>query len=993
MKLSLPAVPSLSQPWQRRLRIGGITLAVFLVIFGLVGYFWLPGFAKTQLETLLSEKLHRPVTVEKISVSPYTLSATVEGFKVGDVLAFKSLYLNLSTSSLIRGIPVVSEVRLVQPEIHLVRESAQRLNISDLLDEWLNKPKDDKPTPEFSVSNIQVQGGLIAWNDKVAGGKQTVSDITLGVPFIANVPSKVEIFVEPKFSAKLNGAPLNLAGKLRPFAQGHDAEVAVDIDDLDLTPATAYLKLPLNLQSLKLSSRLTLRFAKPGEGSPTLTVGGELSLKDLKLALLKDHAQIRWASLRAKGIALDVFRRQVKLDQVVLSRPDIALLRSGPDSLDFAGLNPRPAPGAPPGKGAKTDKTAKTPVAAATPWQWSVGKVTLEEGDFRFEDSTVNKALPLAVSGLTLNTGSLGSQQKDPVSLNLKAVVNKRGSLAVEGKAGLDGRADLAVDLKQLELVALQGWAAEKLNAVLTKGDISFKGNVHWAGGSGDIGGDLALTDFNILDKLNAEDLLRWKSLQLSGLKVQTPSAGKPLNLNLGDVALKDFFAKVLINAKGQLNLKDIVKSNDAPPPAAPAPADPAAPASPAGVSTAPLPAKKVAADAPLIKVGKITLDGGSVNFTDRFIKPNYSARITGLKGRVGALAAGTLSPVELHGKVERTAPLDISGKVDPLSHPINLDIRASARSIDLPAFSAYSGRYVGYGIEKGKLSMDVNYKVDKGLLTAENHVFLDQLTFTENKVAEKSALDLPIHLAVALLRNGRGEIDINLPISGSLNDPQFSMGGLILKVIGNLLVKAVTSPFALLGSLFGGGEDLSTVVFGPGLTAISPDMESRLQSLSKAMVDRPGLKLEITGFADPAVDRVGYRRALLDRKMRTLKQADLASKGKAGGKLSEVRIDKDEYAAYLTRVYKGEDFKEKPRNMIGLSKGLPVPEMEALLLAYLPASDSDLTNLAEDRGQRVQTWLTEKGNVPLDRIFLRSARLEEGKDKEAGGRVAFSLK
>ncbi|HEY3433451.1 MAG TPA: DUF748 domain-containing protein [Rhodocyclaceae bacterium] len=1006
MKLSYSALPA---PWQRRLRIGGISLAVFLILFGLLGYFWLPGFAKAKVETLLTEKLHRPVTVERISVSPYTLSATVEGFKVGDVLAFKSLYLNISSTSLARGIPVVSEIKLVQPEIHLVRESATRLNISDLLDEWLNKPKDDEPTPEFSVSNIQIEGGHIEWDDKVAGGKQTISDIALGVPFIANVPSKVEIFVEPKFAAKINGSQLSLNGKLRPFAKGHDAQINLDLENLDLTPLTAYAKLPLKLQSLKLSSNLKVTFEKPGEGDPALKVAGDLTLSDFDLSLLDNHAKAQIGSLSLKDIQVDVFRQQASVGQVLLSKPNISLLRSGPGSLDFASLGKSNAP-APkvaavkaPATGTATAKT--TPAPAAKPWHWSVGKVGIEEGSFRFEDSTLSNALPLTVSGLSLHVGTVADNQVNPIPLSLKASVNKRGSIAVEGKASLKGNADINLDINQIELVALQGWADEKLNAVLTKGDLSFKGDVHWLDGTGDVNGDLTLGDFNILDKLNADDLLRWKTLKLSGVSVKTGSPSRPLNVNLGDVSLKDFFAKVLINSKGQLNLKDIVKHDE--PVGSPAVSSATTPnkAAPdiADVKTskgsntsvavvAPPAPKETAGPAPVIKVGKITVDNGTVNFTDHFIKPNYSARITGLKGRVGALAAGTLSPVELHGKVERTAPLDITGKVDPFSNPIALDIRASARSIDLPSFSAYSGRYVGYAIEKGKLSVEVGYKIDKGLLTADNHIFLDQLTFGD-KVESKDALNLPVNLAVALLRNGRGEIDINLPISGSLNDPQFSVGGIILKVLGNLIVKAVTAPFALLGSLFGGGEDLSQIDFPAGLTLITPEMEGRLQSLSKAMVDRPALKLEITGMSDPATDRTGYRRALLDRKMRTLKQADLARQGKAGGKLSDVQISKEEYPVYLEKVYKAEDFKEKPRYMVGIAKGLPTAEMETLLLTYLPADDSDLLALGEDRGQRVQTWLAEKGNVPLDRIFLRSARLQDSKDKAAGGRVVFSLK
>ncbi|HEX5394492.1 MAG TPA: DUF748 domain-containing protein [Rhodocyclaceae bacterium] len=959
-------------PWRRPLRISAYGLAGFLIVFGLVGYLWLPGFAKTKAEEVLTKALHRPVTIQRIAVSPYTLSATVEGFQAGDVLSVKSLLVNVSSTSLVRGIPVISQVRIEEPKVHLVRESATRLNVSDLIDEWLAKPA--SPTPEFSVSNIQVEGGEVVWEDKVVRETQKLSSISLGVPFVANVLSKVEVFVEPRFRAEINGAPFNLGGKLRPFGAGHDAAVNLDLEGLDLTPAMGYLHLPLKLRSAKLSTKLQVLFAKPKDQTPSLTVVGDVAVNDLQSSLLEERARIGAGSLALRGIKLDLFGQKVSVEQVSLSKPNVALRRTGPGSLDFASLN-----------WGGNDKAKTKTETKSIPWHWSVGQTVVEEGAFRFEDSTVANALPLQVSGLKVKVGALSSDKAEAAPVNVQASVNQRGSVSVDGRASVKGDAEFQVDLKHVDLVALQGWAADKLNVQLTKGDVSFLGKSRWQAGAGEVSGDLLLSDFSVLDSINADDLLRWKSFSLTKLNVTT----QPLAIDLGDVALKDFFAKVLVTPKGQLNLRDIVKHD----------AEGAAPAKGEAKSDGKAVAKVEAAptkSAPLpLKIGRISLDGGTVNFTDRFIKPNYSTRITGLSGHIGALAAGTLSPVDLRGKVERTAPLEISGKVDPLSSPIGLDIKASARGIDLPPFSAYSGRYVGYAIEKGKFSADVSYKVTKGELVAENHVFLDQLTFGE-KVESKDAINLPVNLAVALLKNSRGEIDVNLPISGSLNDPKFSVGGIILKVIFNLLAKAVTSPFALLGSVFGSGEDLSQVAFPPGLSRITPEMEDRLKTLAKAMADRPALKLEINGIANPAVDREGLRQAVLDRKLRALKLSDQAKQGKSGGRLADVQLSAAERQIYLEKLYKSEDFKDKPRNVLGLAKSLPSAEMEALLLAHQAAADTDLLTLAEDRAQRVQAWLSEQGGVATERMFLHSPRVEankaDGKDA-AGGRVVFSLR
>ncbi len=957
---------SLSAPprrWLVRLASG---FAILVVLFGMLGYFWLPGFAKAKLEEVLTAELKRPVSIESVDVSPYTLTAAVHGFKAGDVLSIGVLRVHVSGTSLFRGVPVVSGVTVEKPELHLVRVAPDRLNVSDIIEAFLAKP--ESPTPEFSVSNITVSGGRIDWVDQVAGGTQKVEGLTLGIPFVANIPSEVEVYVEPYFAAKINGAPFKLQGKLRPFAKDRDAEVVVALNGLDLTPVGRYVKLPVKLNGLRLDSQLKIAFRQPEGVAAVLDIEGDLALLGLDLDAGAQHVSIDRVDI--KGIKVDPLAQRLAIAEISVAKPVAQLLRSKEGRFETG------ADGTGKSAGAKAAKAGQGGVnKASKPWVWAVGKVEIGDGAARYTDASVKEARPLEISGLALHVGAAESLGTGSIPVDLKAGLNQKGSLAVTGSAHLNGDAELNIDLQGLDLVTLQGWVAERLNVTLTKGDLGFKGVVKLVGGNAMVSGDVALGNFNVLDNQNATDLLRWKQLRLAALNV----VSEPFSLAVGDIVLRDFYADILLNSDGHLNLKDIVRT-------------PAAPAVSATTSSA-VPAATVAtpAEPTPMRFGSVTLSNGRIDFTDKFIKPNYSAHIVDLNGKVGALAAGKLSPVELRGKVDRTAPLEIIGKVDPFTSPIALDLRATARGIDLPSFSTYSGRYIGYAIEKGKLSVDVNYKIEKGELVAENKIFLDQLTFGQ-KVESKDALDLPVNLAIALLKNSRGEIDIELPVRGSLNDPQFSIGGIIFKVIVNLITKAVTAPFALIGSLFGGGEDISQVPFPSGDAAVGPDVESRLQSIAKAMVDRPGLKLEIVGVADSTMDKDGLKRAALNRKMRAQKLAEQAKRGKSGA-LEEVTLGPDETAVYLEKLYKAEDFPGKPRNMVGMAKSLPAAEMEALLLANIAAGDAELNALAEDRAERVQAWLTEKG-VPVERMFLRSPKVEAGKDpKTAGGRAEFSLR
>ena len=278
--------------------------------------------------------------------------------------------------------------------------------------------------------------------------------------------------------------------------------------------------------------------------------------------------------------------------------------------------------------------------------------------------------------------------------------------------------------------------------------------------------------------------------------------------------------------------------------------------------------------------------------------------------------------------------------------------------------------------------------------------MFLDQLTFGD-PVDSPDATKLPVTLAVSLLKNRNGEIDLDLPISGSLNDPQFSVGGLVVKVIVNLLVKAVTSPFALIGSMFGSGEELSNVEFDYGRAAITPAAQQRLENLAKALADRPALRLEVEGRVDLERDREGLKSARIDRKVRAVKRDDLTKQGVESGAADSVEVSAAEYPALLERAYKAEKF-PKPRNMIGMVKSLPVDEMEKLMLANSSVDDDDLRSLGERRAKAVRDWLVAH-EVPAERVFLLPTKLAEAADKPGAtpgadakaksSRVDFTLK
>jgi hypothetical protein len=1106
----------------RRLRAWAIGLAVAFATFGLLGFLAGPPLARTVLLNALTAQLHRTVTLGGIRINPYALTLRVNDLRVAapdgsEVFGFDELYVDVSLSSALRLAPVVEELRLTAPRVHLVRAADGSYNISDLLAQWM--APSTSPTPPFSLNNITVTKGRISFDDKPAGRRHEVTNLSIALPFISNLPHQAERFTEPAFSCVVNGAPFKLDGKTRPFSPDRESELALALKGLNIAAYLAYAPLPpaFSVEGGTLDADLRLVFRQPPgkpaelslagtavlaglkladtDGRPLATLQrltvpmtgvaplagslafGDIAIEGLEVFVRSTRGGLNWQDLArrlaaappakpaakgaapvkgvakgapgnplvlaAKGLRLeslalrwengpqatlkhfglknvkaDAGAHAVNIGAAEASGLELSLVRQADGSI--AGLealtrSSANAPAnalanAPANAGAKGGKakggTAGKRPGADAGWNISVGATGLSGLALRLEDRSLRRPATqdLAIEKLTL--GAMSTAPGATANLELVALLNKTGELRLSGPVGAQPvSATLKTDIRGFGLLPLQPYFGKLLNLIVTRGELAAQGvltlSTRQDGGlTGGWSGQASLNGFHSVERATSTDFLAWKSLHVAGVE----ASFAPRSLNIDEVALSDFYAKLVVSPKGRLNLLDLARPNVTAA-ADSAPSRPAAgtPAEAASVKRAS--AKPDAADsggqappaepAMPVRIARVTLQGGAVNFTDNFIKPHYSARLASIGGRINGLSTeeGSKAQMELRGDYDG-APLRVSGSLNPLSASPSLDLKAEVRGVELTAMSPYAGKYAGYNIEKGKLSLFLNYRIADRKLNAENRVFLDQLTFGD-KVNSPDATKLPVTLAVALLKNSNGEIDINLPISGSLEDPDFSVGGIVARVIVNLLVKAVTSPFALLGSLFGGGEELSCVVFDPGSASLGADGEKRLAALAKALADRPGLTLEVAGRVDAVKDAEGLRQADLQRQVKARKLARLVRGSKPAGGVDEVRVEAKEYDDLLAEAYKRAKF-PKPRNIIGLTKSLPRVEMEKLMLANAPAGEAELRLLAEERAKTVAQWLRDRGKIPAERVFLLPPKMpgEPGGPKDAPqNRAEFSLK
>jgi len=395
--------------------------------------------------------------------------------------------------------------------------------------------------------------------------------------------------------------------------------------------------------------------------------------------------------------------------------------------------------------------------------------------------------------------------------------------------------------------------------------------------------------------------------------------------------------------------------------------------------------------------VDGIVLSGGSVEFSDFFVRPNYNANLTRVAGTVSAMSATQAGTIALTANVNDVAPVEIGGRVQPFAPALAFEMSAKARDIALSPLSPYSVKYAGYGITGGSLAFDVDYKVENRKLDAKNRLVLQQLTFGE-KVDSPDATKLPVLLAVSLLKDANGVIDLDVPISGSLDDPQFSVMGVAVKLIGNLLTKAATAPFALLASAAGstaaGGEDLAFVEFAPGSASLEAEAAGRVERLAKALASRPGLGVDVVGRADAPSDGDGLAHAALEHKLREAKFGAVAGTPDAAATIDAVTLTAGERVGWLARLYRETDIDGRPRDASGALVAVPAEQMEAVLAAHFAPPPTALSNLARQRARAAKDALVARG-VAAERVFLAEPKSTPAPAPGKGSprRVDFALR
>jgi uncharacterized protein involved in outer membrane biogenesis len=979
----------------RRQIIALAAAALLLGAYAAGGFLALPHFARQGAGDFVRTHYGRTLTIGDIRFNPFTLNLDVTGVALPDadgqtMLSFDRLHVGLQLASLWRLGPSFGEILLERPYVRAVIRPDGALNLADL-------GKGFAPSPPEQAQKKAGPVRLYIGRFAVIDGGTTFEDRTHATPFRADF--KPIAFELRDFSttaatgdaytleaASPQGERLNWSGTLRLTPLTSRGRFA--IADLKARTLWNYLSasLPFEIDSgvIALNGDYDVSSATAGPLALKLNVHSTTVTSLGAKARGADADYISLGRLEVDDTQVDLGRRAVEVAKVELSGGDIRAWLGEQGRVNLLDLI-APAPAAANAAPARTETAGQSAPATAAPapapggasgWTVSVPDISVTGLRVSAEDRQVKPAAVVVLDPLNVHLGGFSLAPDDVLDIRLDSAVNTSGKLTATAKvAPRSGAVTAHVEAEHLGLPALQPLLAQYTSMTLLKGELGARVDFErGVDGTIAVKGNTRVADLSTVDNVLQKDFIRWKDLRIADVSYRS----QPASLRIGSVTALEPYVRMIIGPDRSVNIKQVLT----PPGSKPAPAAPtaaAAPVAPAAARAAPLTPFPVS-------IGALRMVNGSADYTDLWIKPSFALGMQALSGAVTGLSSdpNSRARVQLDGKLASFSPLHIAGEVNLLSAALYTDVTLSFKDLDLTVVNPYSGYFVGYRIDKGKLSVDVSYKIEQRQLNAAQHFVVDQLELGD-QVESPQATHLPLKLAVALLKDRNGLIDLALPMSGSLDDPTFRIGPIIWKVFVNLITKAATAPFALLGHLFGGGEQMNVVEFAAGSAELSPGAQDQLTALNRALKERPQLKLDVpivssAGLDRPQLAQTQLRAALMTRVASSRpgrKHPEEAGELALADPARHVQLLIEQFQADLGKdvalpasaqaVQAGR--KKEPADV-----DAAIADLESALINHMQIPDADLEGLGRARAQAIQKALLAGGQIDPARVFIVNA-------------------
>lgn len=970
-------------------------LAGLIALYALVGFVLLPYLIQSYVIPTVSDQIKHPIVLREAAFNPFALSLRLTGLEVREqnqaaMLGFEELFVNLRATTLFFQKVAFDEIRIVMPFVAAKVSPEGKMNLMSLAppaDDTVSKPaqaanelkkKANEPKKKMMLIEIElleISQGILDYRDD-SKPKPVLIDV---VPFhillrnFSTIPSQ-ESESAYAFTAEIGkGEKVNWEGtfSLEPI----ESDGKVNISGIKLR--TFYqavrdqfqFEVPRGTLSLAASYHFDLR----GQAPQATVKNGNVSVQNLAIVERGGiDPVVTIPSFDVEGIQLDLQKQMIDVTRVHSADARFNAWMEPGGIINFQPLF------APVGEGSDTmgkpGAAEREPVSPAKPWSITVDEVTLRNYGATFEDRTLERPGRVDVAAMNAIVKDVRIPFKQPMPIDLSLKLNETGSIGVQGKVMVEPlSADTDLKLEHIEIRPFQPYLDRFLNADVLNGAIDLNGTVHFAKEHANepllrFEGNLAVNQLAVADRKDLDNILTWKTLSVRQIGLDVA----PTAVSIAEVVWLEPSVHMVVDAEGQLNLSRLAVS----PPSSDQTATPKEPEIQKS--------RAKAEDSVPVTIGQVKLAKLAATFHDLSIEPNVRTSLTEFGGTIKGLSSKQLkkADVNLRGKVGRAAPLKIMGKINPLSDDAFTDLSVTLGAMDLTPAGPYSGKFVGYGLSRGKLSLDLKYKVSQKVLEAENLVHVDHLTFGQ-KTNSPDATSLPVPLIVALLQDRKGLIEIDMPIRGNLNDPDFKYGKVVISTLLNLLGKVAASPFALMGKLVPGGgeEDLQFIEFSPGSASLADSELTKLKALEKALDERAGLRLDIKGTTDSTLDVAALQKLKLQNQLFAM----------SGG----AKPDQDELSP-----------KEEQRLVEKLYAKLPAPdpsatpaepaqptvaEMKRQLAAAIQVSTSELEALARQRAEAIRRHLLDSGKLTEERVALLDAGVADADHEKVRTQLSLS--
>jgi hypothetical protein len=929
----------------------------------------------------------------------------------------------------------LGSVKISEVSVLVRRKPNGHLNLLDLL--TVSPPATNSPATN---STPTPSGSTPPWTanvDDLAVDKSSITfeDLALRTPFKTR-------FDPIEISLKDFTTGTNSNGRYSFHMVSESAEVGEGSGTLSINPpssvgevkwATIDLKKYMHYAEAFFQGKLTAgQFSGQLPYSFSLTPAGlEAGVSNLSVTLTglevkapgSDEKVASLSRLALEGAEANLAEHRARVASIKSEQGSLLCRREKDGSINLLQLLAPAATNQPPSNASPGPSNAPGSLTNETAgWTAFVDDISLNDYTIKIEDQQPPKPATFLLDQLALDVKGASTFSNAPVSARLDVRFNETGSVAVQAKATLEPRAaDVQLGLTNIDLRAVQPYLENYVRLGIVTGAMGAAFEAHYqtadsAAAQVKVTGQVNITDFVCTDQVAFKEFMRWDDLAVSGIDAEL----QPTHVKVAEIKWVAPQTSVVIGPDHRPNVASILKKEAADSTNAMAQGAQSVPTQAAGQTNA---------DTMSIQVDAVHLEKASLSVTDESIEPHAKIGIQELTGSIKGLssALNSTADVDFSGKIDEHSPFAITGRINPLATRLFADVVISNANTQLTPLSTYMAKYAGHPLNRGLLSTDLRYHVEGKALNSQNKIYVDHLTLGPRNNSP-DATTLPVKLGIALLKDSNGRISLDVPVQGSLDDPQFRVAPIIFKVIVNMLAKAAASPFKLLGALAGGGgEELSYVKFYPGGTNVVEGELDKLGKLSKALAQRPALSLDIEGAVDPVADRAALATHKLRDQLKAKELQQLDSKGNTAQSVDSFQLSQDDYNQLLRAAF-AEKFgtniaailqtnqmalaatnkpagrtdadsarhpKESlPKRILGwvglgnhghqskaekhLSKAdrlalrqFTPEQMEVLLADGIEVTADDYRELMTARAHLVQTWLVENARVPNDRLLL----------------------